>query len=191
MFSPLTEAMIVNAIVLVTVLATDLGSARKIGAMRLLRPVIAAAVIIPLFVASPATHGTGLLVEIAGAGAGLIGGLAAVALMRVYRSPRTGKPVSSAGWPYAAFWTVIVAARAAFTYGAAHWFSSSIVSWAIANQVSAAAITDGMIFMAIALILIRTADLLVLAARLPEDTPAQALDLPAAKSASHASGQPA
>lgn len=165
MFSPLIEAMIVNAIVLVT----DLGPARKIGAMRLLRPVIAAAVIIALFVASPATHGTGLLVDIAGAGAGLIGGLAAVALMRAYRSPRTGKPVSSTGWPYAAFWTVIVAARAAFTYGAAHWFSSSIVSWAIASQVSAAAITDGMISMAIALILIRTAGLLVLAARLPED----------------------
>ena len=191
MFSPLIEAMIVNAIVLVTVLATDLGPARKIGATRLLRPVIVAAVIIPLFVASPATHGTGLLVEIAGAGAGLIGGLAAVALMRVYRSPRTGKPVSSTGWPYAAFWTVIVAARAAFTYGAAHWFSSSIVSWAIASQVSAAAIADGMIFMAIALILIRTAGLLVRAARLPEDTPAQAVDLPAAKYASHASGQPA
>jgi hypothetical protein len=184
MFSPLIEAMIVNAVVLVTVLATDLGPARKIGAMRLLRPVIAAAVIIPLFVASPATHGTGLLVEIAGAGAGLIGGLA-------YRSPRTGKPVSSTGWPYAAFWTVTVAARAAFTYGAAHWFSSSIASWAIASQVSAAAITDGMIFMAIALILIRTAGLLVLAARLPEDTQAQALDLPAAKYASHAGGQPA
>jgi hypothetical protein len=191
MFSPLNEAMIVNAIVLVTVLATDLGPARKIGAMRLLRPVIAAAVIIPLFVASPATHGTGLLVEIAGAGAGLIGGLVAVALMRVYRSPRTGKPVSSAGWPYAAFWTVIVAARAAFTYGAAHWFSPSIVSWAIANQVSAAAITDGMIFMAVAMILIRTAGLLVLAGRLPEHTPAQALDVPGAKSVSHSTRQPA
>lgn len=121
----------------------------------------------------------------------MIGGLAAVALMRVYGSPRTGKPVSSIRWPYAAFWTVTVAARAAFTYGAAHWFSSSIVSWAIASQVSAAAINDGMIFMAIALILIRTAGLLVLAARPPEDTPAQALDLPAAKYASHAGGQPA
>jgi hypothetical protein len=37
------------------------------------------------------------------------------ALMRVYRSPRTGRPVSAAGFPYAAAWTVIVGARAAFS----------------------------------------------------------------------------
>jgi hypothetical protein len=170
MISQLTEAMIVNGVVLVTVLATDLGPARKIGTMRLIRPLIAAAVIIPLFVKAPVTHGSGLAVELAGVVAGLLGGLVAVLMMRVYRSPETGKPVSRAGWPYAIFWTLIIGARAAFSYGAAHWFTASLVSWAITNQVSQAAITDGLIFMAIVMVLVRTGVLGARAYRLPAHT---------------------
>jgi hypothetical protein len=171
-FSELTEAMVVNVVVLVTVLASDLGPARKLGRMRLLRPLIAAAVIVPLFVSRPVLHGNGLAVEIAGIAAGVLGGLAAAALMRVYRSPSTGAPVSRAGWPYAIFWTVIVGARAAFSYGAAHWFTGPIVAWCIAHQVSEAAITDGLIFMAIVMILARTGTLAVRASRLPSLVPA-------------------
>jgi hypothetical protein len=171
MLSELTEPMIVNGVVLATVLASDLGPARKIGAMRLLRPVIAAAVIIPLFVSRPVTHGTGLAVEIAGAIAGLLGGLAAAALMGVYWSPRTGQPVSRAAVPYAIFWVVVIGARAAFSYGAGHWFQGPLVSWAIGNQVTVAAITDGLIFMAIAMVLVRTIGLGVRASRLPSAEP--------------------
>jgi hypothetical protein len=167
MVSQLTEAMIVNGVVLATVLASDLGPARKIGRMRLLRPVIAAAVIIPLFVSRPATHGTGLVVELAGIAAGLLGGLAAAALMRVYRNPATGQPASAAGYGYAAFWTLVIGARAAFSYGAAHWFTGPLVTWAITNQVSQAALTDGLIFMALAMVIVRTAGLGGRAARLP------------------------
>ena len=167
MLSELTEAMIVNGVVLATVLASDLGPARAIGPMRLLRPVIAAAVIIPLFVSRPVSHGTGLVVEIAGTVAGLLGGLAAAALMDVYRSPRTGRPVSRAGAPYAIFWVAVIGARAAFSYGAGHWFKAPLVSWAIANQVSVAAITDALIFMAVAMVLVRTVGLGVRASRLP------------------------
>lgn len=167
MLSQLTEAMVVNGVVLATVLASDVGPARKIGRMRLLRPVVAAVVIIPFFVSRPVWHGNGLAVEIAGVAAGLLGGVAAAALMRVYRSPQTGAPVSRAGWSYAIFWVVVIGARAAFSYGAAHWFTARVVAWCIANQVSEAAIVDGLIFMAIGMILARTGGLAVRAARLP------------------------
>jgi len=172
MISQLTEAMIVNGVVLATVLASDLGPARKIGRTRLLRPVIAAAVIIPFFVRSPASGGAGLAVETTGIAAGLLGGLAAAALMRVHRTPATGTPASSAGWAYAAFWALVVGARAAFSYGAAHWFTGPLTAWAIASQVSEAAITDGLIFMALTMIVVRTAGLRLRAARLPQPAPA-------------------
>ncbi|HEY7048371.1 MAG TPA: hypothetical protein VH373_14225 [Jatrophihabitantaceae bacterium] len=167
MASELTDAMIVNGVVLATVLATDLGPARKIGKHRLLRPLIAAAVIIPMFIDRPVTHGTGLAVEIAGVAAGLLGGLAAAALMRVRRHPTTGQPVSSAGAGYAALWVVIIGARAAFSYGSVHWFSRPLFDWAVANDVTVAAITDGLIFMAIVMVVARTLALGVRAARLP------------------------
>ena len=167
MLSELTEAMIVNGVVLATVLATDLGPARKISKIRLLRPVIAAAVIIPFYVDWPVTHGMALAVEIAGVAAGLLCGLAASALMGVYRSPTTGKPVSRAGLPYAIFWTAIIGACAAFSYGSVHWFTAPLVSWGIAHQVSVAAFADGLIFMAIAMILVHTVALGVRASRLP------------------------
>jgi hypothetical protein len=174
MISQLAEAMVVNGVVLATVLASDLGPARKIGRMRLLRPVIAAAVIIPFFVRSPAAHGTGLAVEVAGAAAGVLGGLAAAALMRVHRNPVTGAPASSAGRAYAAFWTLVAGARAGFSYGAAHWFTGPLAAWCTADRVPEAAITDGLVFMALTMIVVRTAGLRVRAARLPETTAAPA-----------------
>ena len=57
--------------------------------------------------------------------------------------------------------------RAAFSYGSVHWFSVPLVTWGIAHQVSVAALTDGLIFMAIAMILVRTVSLGVRASRLP------------------------
>jgi hypothetical protein len=157
--SPLTEAMIINGVVLAATLEADLGPHRKIGKMRILRPLLTVALVIPLFLDSPVTHGNGLLVELAGIGAGLIGGALVATLMRVYRSPKTGRPVSAASFPYAIVWTLIVAARAAFSYGSVHWFPAQIDQWSVAHQVSVAAITDGLIFMAITMVLVRTLSL--------------------------------
>jgi hypothetical protein len=167
MLSALTQAEIINATVLTVTLHSDLGSHKKIGAFRLLRPAILSAAIVPLFISAPVTHGNGLAIELAGVAAGLLTGLIAITLMKVSRSPKTGKPVSSAGWPYALLWIVIVGARAFFSYGAGHLFSRQLSDWCIAHQVTAAAITDGLIFMAIAMVLTRTAGLAARAALLP------------------------
>ena len=164
--SPLTEAMIINGAVLIAVLEGDLGPHRKIGKLRILRPLITVALIIPLFIDSPVTHGNGLLIELAGVTAGLLGGAVVSALMRVYRSPKTGRPVSAAGFPYAIVWIIIVGARAAFSIGATHWFPAQLDQWCLAHQVTGAAVTDGLIFMALTMVLVRTASLGTRARRL-------------------------
>ena len=94
-------------------------------------------------------------------------GLAALALIRVYRSGTTGKPVSAAGWGYALLWTAVIGARALFSYGAEHWFTSQIGGWPAANNILPAAITDGLVFMAVAMLLTRTARLAIRARSLP------------------------
>jgi hypothetical protein len=164
--SPLTEAMIINGAVLIAVLEGDLGPHRKIGKLRILRPLITVAVIIPLFIDSPVTHGNGLLIELAGVTAGLLCGVVVAALMRVYRSPKTGLPVSAAGLPYALAWIGVVGARAAFSIGATNWFPAQLDQWCLTHQVSGAAITDGLIFMALTMVLVRTASLGTRARRL-------------------------
>jgi hypothetical protein len=170
MFSELVQAEVVNGAVLIATLHSDLGTHRKIGPLRLLRPALIAGAIVPLFIAPVVTHGAGLAIELAGVTAGMLGGLTALALTRVYRSPRTGKPVSRATWPYALLWTLVIGARAAFSYGATHWFPAQLDQWCLAHQVTGAAITDGLIFMAIAMLLARTAGLAVRAAALPSAT---------------------
>jgi hypothetical protein len=170
MFSELAQAEIVNVAVLIATLEADLGTHRKIGLMRVLRPALIAGALVPLFIDPVVTRGTGLALELAGVAAGMLGGLAAFALTRVYRSPRTGKPVSHATWLYALLWTLVIGARAAFSYGAAHWFPAQLDQWCLAHQVTGAAITDGLIFMAVAMLLTRTLGLAARAATLPPAT---------------------
>jgi hypothetical protein len=169
--SVLIDAEIVNAVVLAAVLEADLGSHRTISRFRILRPLILAVAIVPFFLEKVATHGGGLGVELAGVAAGLVGGVLAVLLMRVYRSAKTGRPVSSAKWGYALLWIVVIGARAVFSYGAHHWFSPQLGSWLATNSIPAAAITDGLIFMAVVMLLTRTAALAARARHLPALTP--------------------
>jgi hypothetical protein len=150
------SAVIVDAVLLAAVLEADLGRHRKIGKFRLLRPLGIAAGIIPLYLKAVVTEGHGLDLELGLALAGIVLGLVATFLMTVYRSPTTQRPVSRVGFPYAALWIIVIGARAAFSYGSDHWFSSGLAHWMATNHVSVDAITDALIFMAVAMLLTRT-----------------------------------
>jgi hypothetical protein len=164
------SALIVDAFVLAAVLESDLGAHRKVTTFRLIRPILIALGIIPLFLTAVATHGHGLALELVLAVVGILVGLLATAFMTVYRNPETGRPVSRAGAAYAALWIVVVGARAAFTYGSHHWFAPTLEHWMVRNAITADAITDGLIFMAVAMVLTRTIALSIRARRLPATT---------------------
>ena len=175
--SSLMTAEIVNAVVLTAVLEADLGSHRKITRFRVVRPFFTTAAIVPLFLEEVTTRGAGLAVELAGVAAGVLAGLIALTLMRVYRSSRTGRPASAAGLSYALLWAAIVGARALFSYGSYHWFGAQLGQWMATSGVSGNAITDGLIFMAVAMVLVRAIGLGVRAVHLPVVTPTDSREL--------------
>jgi hypothetical protein len=166
----LPQAMIINAVVLFVVLESDVGPRRKVTRFRVIRPLVTACLIVPFFIKGAATTGTGLVLELALAAAGITFGLLTTALMSVYRSPRTGRPVTRAGLAYAGLWVAVIGARAAFSYGSVHWFGPQLGRWMANNSVSSSAITDGLIFMAVGMLLTRVIAMGLRAKKLP--TPA-------------------
>jgi hypothetical protein len=151
-----TDVLIVNLAVLFAVLEADLGR-RKVTTFRILRPVLLAVGLVPLFITHPATSGNGELLELVLAGLGIILGLVASgSLMKVSFDSTTQQAVSTAGAGYGAFWCGIIGLRLLFTYGANHWFTTQLGHWMSTSEVSVDALTDGLIFMAIAMSIARS-----------------------------------
>jgi hypothetical protein len=162
------SVLITSLVILTLILASDLGT-RTITRLRLIRPVIASAIVIPLFFRSAAGSGNGLILEIAAAAAGLALGTGAAAAMRVSRDGRTGKAVSAAGAGYAAIWAAVTGARLFFDYGSNHLFTTQLVHWGTTTHITGSALTDALIFFSVAMMLARTGSL---AARAHRATPA-------------------
>lgn len=97
------------------------------------------------------------------AGLGIVLGLAAGAVFRVFRDA-DGVARSRAGSGYAALWLAVIGARLAVAYLAKD--DRSFQVWLYTHQITSGALTDGLIFMAVGVLLARTGTLRVRSARL-------------------------
>ena len=137
------------------ILATQLGR-RTPTLDRLILPVLIVGAIGFKYLTNLPTGTANHLLEAAGVGVGILFGLASVALVKVEKDPQNGGAITKAGLPYAAVWTIALAARMAFAYGSTHWFHAALVQFSITNHINPATYGTFFVLMVITMITIRT-----------------------------------
>jgi hypothetical protein len=142
-------------------------------------PVLLVIVAGAVFLRDVPTAGHDVTLEVAGAGAGVVLGLAAAALVRIERN-RFGRLVMRAGVPYAALWVAVIGGRMLFAYGADHWFPAAIGRFSMTHQITGAdAWTAAFILLSLSMVLARVATsgfLIARATRRPAPAADRALD---------------
>ena len=144
----------------VAILVTQLGT-RRPDAKRLLLPVAIVGGVGFHYLKAMPSGSTAHLLEAAGVGAGLLFGLASIALIKVRRDESDHRLVTVAGWPYAALWTLAMALRMGFAYGSTHWFTHQLASFSIAHHVPAATYGTAFVLMVLTMITVRTAGVML------------------------------
>jgi hypothetical protein len=148
----------------VFILATQLGR-RTPTLDKLILPVLIVGGIGFKYLSNLPTGTANHLLELAGVAAGLLFGLASVALVNVEKDPHSGRTVTRAGFPYAAVWSVALAARMLFAYGSTHWFHSALVQFSITNHINPATYGTFFVLMVLTMISIRTISVIARAQR--------------------------
>jgi hypothetical protein len=144
----------------VFVLATQLGR-RPVAARKLVLPLLLVGGIGTKYLRALPSGSMSHLLELGGLAVGVAFGLVSVALVKVERDPARGRPVTRAGWGYAALWTVALAGRMAFAYGSTHWFTAPLAAFSIANHVPGTAYAAAFVLMVLAMIAVRTIAIVV------------------------------
>ncbi|RLV10391.1 hypothetical protein CTZ27_04085 [Streptomyces griseocarneus] len=157
--SQFVTALIASGTILIIILATDIGR-KRITTARMVRSVIAVAVIIAIFVRAFPTQGNDVSLQLVGIGVGVIAGLIAGTLLPAYRH-ESGDIYTYGGIGYALVWVVLSSGRVLFAYGAEHWFTADLIRFSIDYKISGRdTYSNAFVFMSLAMVLTRTAVLL-------------------------------
>jgi hypothetical protein len=148
---------IINLVVLGAVYESDLGY-RKITWFRVVRPILLTGVIVSFYLTGIATRGDAPAFELLLPAMGMALGVCVASLFKVTLGP-DGSAWTRAGAAYALLWAAVIGARLAFAYATSN--SHQLQHWLATRTITPAAVTDGLIFMAVAMMLTRTVALVV------------------------------
>lgn len=156
--------VLVNLAVLAISLESDLGR-RKVTWFRVLRPAVAAAVVVPFFFGGLSLSGNGLLLEIGGVLAGVLLGCATMCFLRFEYDETAARVYTRAGWAYVAAWVGLTAVKMSVSYGASELWPRQTGMWLVHNGITPDAFKSALIFLNVAMVLARVAVIGVRGAR--------------------------